>query len=909
MQRNNFANSPKEIAASLALRTEDVIKYLGLDGKEISGGKTFETGSVDGEKGQSLKITLKTVGRYRRGNWIDFSSGDRGDLLELWMLNKGHANVGQTMKDACDFLNIPVFKDQAKKRGYNPPAVVIDNTSTEPYKPKKKLLEDASEQNISRLHASLLKNKEALTYLDKRGIGLDTVRKFQLGLSGSYTNKDGITRDQFLTYPLLDCDGKFKKKYGYIGIPNVSIASDNEMLSFMAGGTVAYYNKFLSFEVSILLILEGHKDLWALDQFLRGTPYETQILLMTSCNGVNSIPPELYDENFICKFRKVFCLYDNDKASNNAAERLKDVIVSKPLYRVKVSNDLVPEGNTNSRGKPKPDGADITDFILNGATISDFEDLMRSAVDMSTHHQIPASQTLKLEDMNIGSNVYKPFNPNISFHGGHLYYPINVHITGIDDETGERYEMLSVKVLRSDRKILHMLPSKLPKNAEKGSAVLRLSDHSVVSEAPRPNPYASWDFDYARKWLNNEYEIPEALSLFERTVAHLKGCVHLPEKHDYTLLALVVMATYVQNIFEAIPYILLNGVKGSGKSELGEALNKVGANANAMTGVSAATLSREMDRTAGLLIIDDLEGVGNKTRQEGAFSELCQYLKVGYKRSSAIRKVTDPVTLKPIELNMFGIKVIGNTGGVLDDTLLNRMFVIKTKRLPEGASWEKVYLPSDEVFKLRQDLHAWSFENVGEIYSIYQSKYARTTNREDEIAAPLHVIAEHIRSPMVTSSLASAIKVQDVRRMAADGPENYLEEACKQLVRQGYQESLVTHIQYEMKTLIDPLEGRDSKYEIVDWDRLAWITNTLSDLDIITETRGRKNLNGQKLRSLVFKDDFVKSVREDNSGLAAIKDDPRDFCLKQTCMQCPYVDICDMTKRHSLNEKEIRGSR
>jgi 5S rRNA maturation endonuclease (ribonuclease M5) len=894
MKKNEFP----EIAELLASQAETLISYLNLNG--VYENNVFRTGDVTGAPGQSMVINIKDHGKYTAGTFYDFASEDHGDLIDLILLNRGHGNKAAALKEAKEFLGINDdnnYKSASKKVAKKKTAVIE--------RPAKKILQDASNENVNRHHNILINNPVALTYLKDRGINLETVSKFKLGLSTGYTNKKGIHRENFLMYPLVDSDGRFKKKFGYIGIPDVSIASDSSLSPFMAtgGGTFAYFNQALTYERRVLILVEGHKDLWALDNFIKGTPYETEWLIATPCNGVLSTGsiPEIHDEKFLSYFKKIYCIYDNDEAGDRGANKLIEIIPSLPLYRVKVKNH---EDKT---------GADITDFIKRGAAKFELDELMRSATDMRTQKKMSAEEALDLGKTSSGKYNYNPFDPNISFHNGMLHYPMIMHLVGIDEESGEKYEMQSVGVIRSDRKELTLRQSRLPKGVDRSKAILRLSDGSIISEEPRPNEYATWEYSAACEWMSGEYDIPSAESLYSRIKMHLASYVSLPEPADYTILTLAIMASYIQPIFDAVPYILLHGAKGSGKSELGEAIARVGANANQISAMSAATLSRETDKTGGIVILDDVEDIGNQGKTSAIRLNLEQYLKVGYKKSTGIRKLQEKTAsggFKTLHLNQFGIKVMGNTGGVLDEPLLQRMYVVKTKALQKDSTFKKVHLPPDVLHRLRQDLHAWSFEYVSELNSIYQAQYAHSTNREEEIAAPLLVIAAHTRSDEIKSELAEAMRIQDIRRINNESPETLLEEACRAIAAQGYQDVLVKHVQLEMKILIDPLEGRDSKFDIVDWDRLEWVTKTLQNMDIAEvkkngSTKQRMMLNGQKHSVLRFSNSFIEQARRSLVKPAPARTDARSFCMNQTCMNCPYINECDMTKRNNLNNKDI----
>lgn len=901
---SNFAYSPAEVAQLLAERTEAVIQHLGLNGKVDD--KMFCTGDIYGSQPKnkgSLRINLDDINGFEKGRWKDWANpDDNGDLLDLWYLNRGLSNKGEAVREALNWMALPIYKDQIvgdkpKPKTTRKPqlATTLDGKKE---RPEKKILEQASLENIERHHKMLLKNNDAVVYLNGRGIDMQTIKKFKLGLGGENTTAKGLYRDKFLVFPLLDSDGKFKKKFGNIPIPGVSVCNE-EPTSFFATkktGPLAYYNRAHTFACEYLVIVEGHKDLWALDGLLRGTKYEELMLLVTSSNGVQSIPPELYDSKFIGSFKRVFCLYDNDKPGESAAARLLDIITEAPIYRVKVSNEYLPDD------AKKTDGADITDFVKSGADIALFEDLLKSSTNMRSEKISNPDELRDLNKAKIGRYSYEPFNPNVAYHNGNLYYPMEVIRVVYDEDDDANYELLQTIVYCSNGEIYHAVKSKLPRGVHHSKAVTRLNNGDIVSQEPQPNSYATWHHRSAEKWLEGKYNVPPPFSLFERVISHLMGAVALPEKSDYTLLALTAMATYLQNVFDAVPYIFLNGPRGTGKSELGLAMADVSANANVASGVSAATLSRELDKTCGLMVIDDVEEIGKRGSGDSAAEKLKSYLKHGYKKLTATRTVTDiNNNNKAVKLNMFGIKILSNTEGVADQPLLQRMYIIKTKRLPNDTKWKKEPLPPEVIFNLRQDLHAWAFSYVHDIALIYERDYSDYISRADEISAPLQAIAKHLNNEKVNHSFQRALDVQAFRQRSKESPEGYLEEACRQVVTQGYNSATVKQIHFEMKTLMDPLEGRANRHEIVEWDKLAWVTNTLNDLNIITSQRSRKTLNVHKLTVVTFTDDFTSKIRSEVSIPVSIKEDPREFCLKQICNKCAYINVCDMQKRNDMN--------
>lgn len=89
-----------ELAQRLATQIDGVVRLLLPNGKKV--GQEWRTGSADGEAGQSLGVHLTGD---RAGVWADFSSGESGDLIGLWMATK-HLSLRDACKEAMDYLGI-----------------------------------------------------------------------------------------------------------------------------------------------------------------------------------------------------------------------------------------------------------------------------------------------------------------------------------------------------------------------------------------------------------------------------------------------------------------------------------------------------------------------------------------------------------------------------------------------------------------------------------------------------------------------------------------------------------------------------------------------------------------------------------------------------------------------------------
>lgn len=91
----------RDVSMRLAERAESVAAYLLPGG--VREGNCWRTGSVDGDKGRSLKVVLTGE---RAGRWCDHASDtDHGDLLDLWCATR-HTGLREAIEEAKEWLGI-----------------------------------------------------------------------------------------------------------------------------------------------------------------------------------------------------------------------------------------------------------------------------------------------------------------------------------------------------------------------------------------------------------------------------------------------------------------------------------------------------------------------------------------------------------------------------------------------------------------------------------------------------------------------------------------------------------------------------------------------------------------------------------------------------------------------------------
>ena len=138
-----------ELSAMLAKDAGNFCRKYAPNGVIKNG--EFHLGSVAGEKGESLKVSVKGD---RAGVWADFATGESGDLIDLLSALHG-IPIAEAMREAKSFLGVADEPLRRKK------------TYDKPVKPRCK---------------AATEDQPAVKYLTSRGISLNTAKDWKLGI-------------------------------------------------------------------------------------------------------------------------------------------------------------------------------------------------------------------------------------------------------------------------------------------------------------------------------------------------------------------------------------------------------------------------------------------------------------------------------------------------------------------------------------------------------------------------------------------------------------------------------------------------------------------------------------------------------------------------------------------------------
>jgi hypothetical protein len=741
----------------------------------------------------------------------------------------------------------------------------------------------------AKLRKRLRENKRAIQYLTNRGLTLETIEHFGLGLSTPYRGKkSGREHADALMYPLRNREGKFYNKYGYYNVPDVTLnplGSDG----WIAGEALTYYGGSAAGK-RLAFVCQRPIDLWRHWQALEATDIGRDILLFCSTHE-SDFPLEWKEARFWAGWEAAYLGFDHDPVGELLSAKLAELIGRD------VRRPLVPTGY----------GKDWTEFWQGGADTSEFTKLLRNAPFFSLKVQSDSEDA-----QGYGRFPYKPVNINGAYHNSYLYYTVQILNRAASLAPGEGggnvvrdVERLETVVIRSDRTVHTAVLADAPKGTRERDRVMRLTDGTLIDREPQPNRYGTWSWPSIKAYLDGKSKARTLGEILRDVAAYLKASVWLPNEEDYALLTLIVPITFSQAIFDSVPLVFINGPAGSGKSELGRAMARVCCNAYVCGQSSAASIARFIDESRGFVVLDDMEMLGSSG---GQFSELVQALKLSYNKATAVKLWTDMKTMRTQLLDFYGVKMINNTRGT-GEILGSRMLKVLTRRIPEGVRQEFGDLrPADsaKVVRLRDELHGWTFSNVRQIEAAYRSLYPKTPDRSDEITAPLKVMATLADEPELHSRLEIALTRQSRQAIRTDSPRELLHEVLKGLIAQGYGTVSPTHLALEIRRLISQ-SGSIEVEDFPEWVRPEWIGRMLRTMDVVEvgpEGPTRIRLHGANLRFYPLRVSYLQEVEESfmkrDTEITVGTRRPTEFC--GDCGSCPYNRLgCEIMPKRKVS--------
>lgn len=335
-------------------------------------------------------------------------------------------------------------------------------------------------------------------------------------------------------------------------------------------------------------------------------------------------------------------------------------------------------------------------------------------------------------------------NPALDYANGVVYIAQQRTTRGDDDV------LRSVPIIFTSEKDYFLCPQ------VKGANEVKLINDRVAIDKSLERAGLCWSLPAIMDFLEGHSMEICPWQLYHRLEKLYYHRIWFAEMGNYLVFALYTMLSYVYPVFDAVPYIHLTGLAGSGKTHAARILASLAFNGHIEVDPTESSLFRTIEATRGLVVLDDQEtGVINRKYSENPFMTI---LKVGYKRGGLVtrmdRRGNDFV---PVRFDVYCPKVITNVFG-LEDILADRTIPIMMREIPKGLDRQINTSPlrPEQAQPLVDDLFLFAMQHTPTIARLANepSQYA---NRTEEIFSPLFVLAMYIDSHMPEDSQRSLL--------------------------------------------------------------------------------------------------------------------------------------------------------
>lgn len=556
---------------------------------------------------------------------------------------------------------------------------------------------DQSGSHARRLVRNLQARRDVLERLFATGLEASTIAAVGLGLKESYSRADGETVSGVLVYP-VSADGD-RVRYGNLNLDGITTNPEHAL-----GWTTGQSRAISIGTGEIAVVCASAIEAWLLWQSASAAGIDLTVLASTAPDVA---PAEWRTAAYWSGWTRVV-----------VTEAVPPLLLS--TVAMAVSSPL-----ERCRAAPLNDDGD-------GIRI-DLDEWVRAIVDGIDGRQAGAPLH---RDAELSGDYALD---RVSIHGGlqqgrMLYaFPVERRERSAGS-TGIVYSYRTL-VLRSDGAVLEPQVLPAPPGTPIDRRVHALSDGTRIGAAPCLPSNATWSLRSIERFVSRMrsgagYQGPTGISLHQALTGHLRSSIWLPNDAVHGQIASFVMATFFHRLFDAFPILYLQGPKGSGKSELTAALVASAFNGALMSQGSPAALVRLVRESGGLVAIDDAEIL------HSGFGELAQILKVGYKASTAIKRLVGTGGATET-IDFFGPRILTNTRG-LDHILASRCICVGMSPLPPGTDMRDDGLI--DLASWRDQMHDFAMSHVVEMAAIVRSDRPAITSRADELRFPLDAV-------------------------------------------------------------------------------------------------------------------------------------------------------------------------
>lgn len=328
-----------------------------------------------------------------------------------------------------------------------------------------------------------------------------------------------------------------------------------------------------------------------------------------------------------------------------------------------------------------------------------------------------------------------------------------------------------------------------------------------------------WDLEKIRGYLDGSVQYEEGiLGDIEK---ELRKYLELKEDdREYAFVALWIIGTYLQPVWNTYPYMSISGRKDTGKTKLLEFLEKLAFCPRLSSSISTASLYRLIQCLRPTLLVDENERYSTGERK----GEIQNIVNSGYKKGAFVYRSgkTEKGQIVQEKFETFSPKAFVTYTGltrVTEDRALD--IVMRKSTRSEIADTEIAAVDVKTWTTIRNKLYVFALSKWKEIASIYRNMPTtpRIKGRRRELWKPLLTLAKFFGDKTFNKMRDFAVE-KTIEHSEADAVEMVEASVLRALL-----EIVTKDAFYNVSTIyekVEEIEGESS------WITPTWVGKTLS---------------------------------------------------------------------------------
>lgn len=259
-----------------------------------------------------------------------------------------------------------------------------------------------------------------------------------------------------------------------------------------------------------------------------------------------------------------------------------------------------------------------------------------------------------------------------------------------------------------------------------------------------------WSDTGMKSFLQNPSERVTTWELIENIKTMIRQYIWYRDDATYTLMAIYALGTYIAKRFDAFPYLLFNGMKGTGKTNSLMLMEELCFNSMMASSCTIATTFRLIENSFCTWIRDEAEvfNTGNQMTPEQL--EENTILNSGYKKGATVRRTAmgknGEATLQSFDV--YSPKIFGGIR-VVNNVLADRSILVRTNKKPRESQIELRKMTQErrkwtkQAKDIRDQIYPWALSVFPDALAIYEGflPVKGIDDREWELWLPLFTIA------------------------------------------------------------------------------------------------------------------------------------------------------------------------